>query len=332
MPRHFTALLVLVVSLFALPGEALAHGFGVRSDLPVPFWLYAYGAAAAVVLTFLLLMNARPVPHRYPRFDLLRMGWFRAVFARRPLLLVLRLLSVALFFLVILSGLLGNQTPEDNFAPTFVWIIWWVGLSFFTALVGNVWPLVNPWKILFEWTDGLARRLLGVGLELREPYPEGWGVWPAVVLYAAFVWVELVFYGSSVPLSIALFAFLYSMLTWGGMAVFGKDMWLRGGEAFSVFFGILGRFAPTEVRVTNPEACKDCDAPCPAADGECVNCYECFARAAPKTANSTCAPGQSASAARSQSPRTVWCSSSSCLPVSPTTACWRPRCGSRCRP
>jgi hypothetical protein len=42
----------------------------------------------------------------------------------------------------------------------------------------------------------------------------------------------------------------------------------------------LGRFAPTEVRVINPEACKDCDAPCRAADGECVNCYECFARAA----------------------------------------------------
>jgi hypothetical protein len=64
-----------------------------------------------------------------------------------------------------------------------------MGLSFFTALVGNVWPLVNPWKIVFECADGLARRLSGVGLELREPYPEGWGVWPAVVLYAAFVWV-----------------------------------------------------------------------------------------------------------------------------------------------
>jgi hypothetical protein len=102
------------------------------------------------------------------------------------------------------------------------------------------------------------------------------------VLYAAFVWVELVFYGSSVPLSIALFAFLYSILTWGGMAIFGKDAWLRGGEAFSVFFGILGRFAPTEVRVTNSGFCKDCDAPCRVADGECVNCYECFARANPQ--------------------------------------------------
>ncbi len=52
MPRRFAALLILVILLLALPGEALAHGFGVRYDIPVPFWLYAYGAAAAVVLTF----------------------------------------------------------------------------------------------------------------------------------------------------------------------------------------------------------------------------------------------------------------------------------------
>src|SRR5918992_4947891 len=112
MRRRLIALLILVVSLLALPGEALAHGFGRRYDIPVPFWLYAYGAAAAVVLTFVLLVDTRPVPHRYPRFDLLRVGWFRAVFASRPLLLGLRLLSVALFSLVVLSGLLGDQSPE----------------------------------------------------------------------------------------------------------------------------------------------------------------------------------------------------------------------------
>ena len=86
-----------------------------------------------------------------------------------------QLFSVAIFFLVIISGLLGRQAENYNFAPTFVWIIWWVGLSFFTAFVGNVWPLVNPWRILFEWADGLARRL-GAGLELYQPYPDSWGV------------------------------------------------------------------------------------------------------------------------------------------------------------
>ena len=107
--------------------------------------------------------------------------------------------------------------------------------------------------MLFEWADGLARRM-GGRLELHEPYPEGWGVWPAVALYAAFIWVELVFYGSSLLLSIALLALSYSVVTWIGMAAFGEEVWLRRGEAFSIFFGVLGRFAPTEVRVKAREA------------------------------------------------------------------------------
>ncbi len=281
--RRRASLLVLTLLMLAVPDHAFAHGFGRRYDIPVPFWLYAYGAAAAVVLTFVLLVDTRPVPHRYPRFDLLRVGWFRAVFASRPLLLGLRLLSVALFSLVALSGLLGDQSPENNLAPTFVWIIWWVGLSLLTALAGNLWELVNPWKILFEWAGGLADRLgFGKGLGPYLSYPTGWGVWPALALYSGFAWVELVFLGSSNPSNIAVLALIYSAITWAGMTLFGKDAWLRGGEAFSVFFGILARFAPTEVRMTDQVVCNGCGAPCQAAGEGCVNCYECFARAAPE--------------------------------------------------
>ena len=279
--RRCTAVLVLIAFLLAVPERgALAHGFGIRYDIPVPFWLYAYGAAAAVVLTFVLLVDTKPAPHRYPRFDLLRIGWFRAAFAGKPFLPALRLLSVALFSLVILSGLLGNQTPTDNLAPTFVWIVWWIGLAFFTALVGNLWELVNPWKILFGWAEGLARRLgSGKGPEPYLSYPARWGVWPALTLYFGFAWVELVFLGSAIPSNIAILALLYSAITWAGMILFGKDAWLRGGEVFSVFFGILARFAPTEARAPDPATCKDCGASCRTADGECINCYECFARA-----------------------------------------------------
>lgn len=74
----------------------------------------------------------------------------------------------------------------------------------------------------------------------------------------------------------------YSAITWAGMMLFGKEIWLRRGEAFSVFFGLLGRFAPTEVRVTDLTLCEDCGSRCRAVEGECVDCYECFARAAPK--------------------------------------------------
>src|ERR687898_3179665 len=141
---------------------ALAHGFGPTYDIPIPLWLYLYGAAAAVVLAFLPLAlfsrKERDGPYRYPRFDLLRVRLLRTLLTSRLLTGGLRLLSVALFFIVVIAGLVGLQSGY-NFAPTFVWVTWWVGLSLFTAFVGNLWPLVNPWKVVFDWAEGLVRRL-----------------------------------------------------------------------------------------------------------------------------------------------------------------------------
>ena len=278
--------LTLALLLIAPPARAFAHGFGLRQDIPLPFWLYLFGINAVILATFVVIalsFEERRGPHQYPRIDLQRIRPLRRVLTSRLLLSGVRLLSVALFFLVLLSGLLGEQVTESNFAPTFVWIIWWAGMSVFTVFVGNVWPLLNPWKILFGWADGFVRCLgADKGLELRKPYPAGWGVWPAVVLYALFVWVENVFEGASTPSNIAILVLLYSVLSWAGMVVFGKDTWLRGGETFSVFFGILARFAPTEVRVTDKKVCRTCGSACVFAAGGCVNCYECFGRAAPE--------------------------------------------------
>ena len=284
-------LLILTLALLVLmpPRLALAHGLEIGYyNLPVPLWLYLFGAAAVVLVSFVLVglfAGAEPtqgeVPYRYPRFNLLQVRALRVLVTNKPLLLGVRLLSVALFLLVILSGLLGRQDPGSNFAPTFVWITWWVGFVLFTVFVGNVWPLVNPWKILFEWAEVLGRRL-GVkgGLELRKPYPAPLGVWPALVLFSVFVWVENVFNGVAIPLNVALFTLLYSTFTWTGMLLFGKNTWLRGGEAFSVFFGIMARFAPTEVRVKRTDLCTKCSGACGTVKGDCVNCYECFGRAA----------------------------------------------------
>ena len=103
-----------------------------------------------------------------------------------------------------------------------------------------------------------------------------------MVLYFAFAWVELVFRSSYDPFSIAVLVLLYSMLTWAPMVLFGKEVWLRNGEVFSVFFSILAEFAPTEVRVSDPEACRKCSAACQDPEGGCRNCYECCASAAPE--------------------------------------------------
>ena len=111
---------------------ALAHGFGPTYDIPIPLWLYLYGAAAAVVLSFLPLAlfsrKERYSPYEYPRFDLFRVRLLRTLLTSRLLTGGLRLLSVALFLVVVIAGLVGLQSGF-NFAPTFVWVTWWVGLQ-----------------------------------------------------------------------------------------------------------------------------------------------------------------------------------------------------------
>jgi hypothetical protein len=110
-------------------------------------------------------------------------------------------------------------------------------------------------------------------------YPQWLGVWPAITLFVAFAWTELVFLGRAVPAQLALMTVVYSAMTLAGMAVFGRSTWLRHGDPFTIAFGLLARFAPTEIRVTNRGLCRRCAHGCADQEDGCVNCDACFARA-----------------------------------------------------
>ncbi len=178
-----------------------------------------------------------------------------------------------------MSEAIAEQKPfwlSDNFAPTFVWVIWWVGMGFTVALLGNLWALLNPWKIIYGWLEDLYRQFwpdqdLTVGVD----YPVKWGLWPAVALFFVFAWLESAFSESAVPQSLSQLIIFYSVITWLGMFIFGKHQWLRHGEVFSIVFGFLSRFSITEVRVVEPEVCRDCYSGNCLQDGSCVDCYEC---------------------------------------------------------
>ena len=260
------------------PGTALAHGFGQRYDLPVPLWLWAAAAAAAVILSFAIIglfVTASPGVRGYWRLNLLRFPLARRLASRR-VRLAARLVSVGMLVLTLVASLAGDQSPTRNLAPTAVWVAWWVGFAYLSALVGNLWAVVNPWSAIFGWGESL----LGSGRTTRR-YPDWLGVWPAVALFAAFAWVELVYTGRSIPAHLGRLIIGYSVLTWTAMGLFGRATWLRYGDPFSTAFGVLARFSPTEIRATDREACRRCELPCAGRDGTCLDCGECFDRAVP---------------------------------------------------
>ncbi|MFL6663949.1 MAG: hypothetical protein ACJ8G7_17385, partial [Rhizobacter sp.] len=83
---------------------------------------------------------------------------------------------------------------------------------------------------------------------LHLPYPARLGAWPAVVLFFAFAWVELLWADKDVPSRLAAAVLGYALVTWIGMALFGVETWRRRGDAFVLAFGVLGRFAPLDVK------------------------------------------------------------------------------------
>jgi hypothetical protein len=56
-------------------------------------------------------------------------------------------------------------------------------------------------------------------------------------------------------------------------------MWLGHGDPFATVFGLLARFAPVELRVSDPQWCRRCEGDCSGSGRGCVNCLECFGRA-----------------------------------------------------
>ncbi|MCH8869083.1 MAG: hypothetical protein IIC85_05185, partial [Chloroflexi bacterium] len=264
---------------------ALAHAFGDRYDLPIPLNFFLVGAAATVALSFVVIgvfVKRGSETIGYPRYNLLGAGLPGAFLGSRVFIGMIRLIAVAIFALVVATALFGTGKPLGNLSPTFVWIIWWVGIGYVSALAGNLWRLVNPWKIVFEWAEALTGRggRPGESSGLFR-YPEGWGVWPAVVLFLIFAWLENVYPGAVIPGQLGLLIILYSLVTWAGMVVFGKHTWLKHGEAFSVLFGFFARFSPTEVRVSDSRQCRTCELGCNPTGDDCVDCYACFERAEP---------------------------------------------------
>jgi len=230
---------------------ASAHGFGQRYDLPIPLSFYVAGTAAAIIVTFLIVgLLVRDVPRRgRPHLDLLATAWGARIAGPVPAFL-LKLLVLAIFLITIAAGLLGDQNPYRNIAPTLVWIIGWVGVAYLSAFVGNLWSVVNPWRTMFALAERLARRVAGwpdLGLGLH--YPQSVGVWPAFLLLVAFSWTELVYPNPAVPRFLAWLAMAYSVLTFAGMTLFGRETWLARGELFTLVFGTFARFAPLDICV-----------------------------------------------------------------------------------
>lgn len=233
-----------VIAVLLAPLDSFAHGIGERYDLPVPLPLWLTGAAIAVLASFVI---AAVAVRRTPSFEHQQLGRL-TYYACRPLdrlRQIAQLCGVAVLILVVTAAFYGDQTPTRNIAPVMVWVIWWIGLAYVSALFMNVWPAVNPWAALFAAAETALRRL---GLwPVPRSYPTWLASWPAVILFGAFAWIELVYDARAIPQRLGILILSYSLITWTGMLLYGRDIWLTKADPFTVAFRTLAKFAPLEI-------------------------------------------------------------------------------------
>lgn len=226
----------------------LAHGLGGVRDLPVPAWLFFWGGAVVLVVSFVLLgaLWRRPLLARLAGGRAAAGALSRLVLSR-ALRIVLQALSAGLFALVLAAALAGDTDPFRNLAPTWIYVIFWLGVPFLSAVVGDVWRVLSPWRAIADAAVWAWERS---GREARPlaAYPERLGRWPAAVLLFAFAVLELAYSDPSNPRALAFATALYSYMTWFGFVAFGRERWSERGEAFAVLFGLFARIAPFVAR------------------------------------------------------------------------------------
>ncbi|TFV65290.1 UNVERIFIED_ORG: hypothetical protein E4P37_10305 [Bacillus sp. AZ43] len=218
--------------------SVLAHGVGSRTDLPIPIGFALYGAGAAILFSFAVLLlfwrrprlggsdSGRPVPAGLQR-----------VVDGAPLRRGLQALVLVVAAFVVAVALFGPRETSRNLAPWAVYVTFWVGLVPLSLLLGPVARVANPLRLLHRWLRVLVPRAPGAG---RLP---ALGLWPAAGSLLVFVWLELVYPGRAEPVTVAVFLLAHAVVHVALALWFGED-WFAHGDGFEAYSTLIARVSP----------------------------------------------------------------------------------------
>jgi len=238
------------IALLLFPEIASAHALVGRKDLPVPAWLFAWGASLVLIISFALLSVAWTEARLQDEDWKAMPRWFSRAVLNVGTQVVCGVIGVALFVVVLYAGFRGIEDPTQNFSITFVFYTFWLGMVLVSVLFGDVFRAFNPWRAIGRAISGGFRLVAGESAPTPFDYPDRLGRWPAVIGVLLFVWLELISGGSAspTPQKIAVAALIYSGITFICMALIGVEEWIARGESFGAYFGMFARLGPFEVR------------------------------------------------------------------------------------
>ncbi len=225
----------LLVGSFAATTPVLAHGVGGRADLPVPTSYFIVGAGVVLIISFVALAVLWPEPRMQEPVEQRRVaGRWVSIAAR-----IGAAIGVLGLAGVVLTGVLDGGDATLHPAPLLVWIGFWLVIPFISALVGNIWHAINPWRTLGRWFD--------IGNEERPERTHSLGIWPATVALFAFTWLELVSPDSGAPSTLAVAALIYTAYLLGAMAWAGRETGIAAFDAFTPYNRFIASISPVRI-------------------------------------------------------------------------------------
>ena len=110
--------------------------------------------------------------------------------------------------LVTVVAVAGPDETSRNLAPWVLYVTFWVGLVPASLLLGPVWRVVNPLRLLHRGLRAVLPVAPGAG---RLP---ALGLWPAAVSLLVFLWLELVYPDRAEPTTVAVFLSATPSCSW----------------------------------------------------------------------------------------------------------------------
>jgi len=161
---------------------------------------------------------------------------------------------------VILGGLIGTPVGSQNISIVLVWIGWWgVLILFAVPILGRGWCNICPIPMVGEWLQqgsvlGPARGRTGIGM--NKSWPKKWrNIWIQNAFFLGLAVFSTVILTNPLVTSLAVLALL--LISIGLSLVFERRAFCRYICPVSGFIGLYSQAAPVEVRVVDPQICRN---------------------------------------------------------------------------
>ena len=233
--QNFFKILFISGFLFLIPKILLAHAGHRGFVMLLPTDLFMLGGGLVVVLTFLLMLIVNP------KTDIQKFSTPKLSVVRKSRGFLLSSFSLIILIVLVWIGFNGNRDPLKNPLPMTFWIFFWIGMTVFSALFGNLWKVFSPWEAMLKIL--LSMKFIVIKKFSTEFY-KPFSYWPAVVLFSFFAWFELIHPSPMDPGTLANFVLIYIFITIFGIMFLGGNDWLHKGDPFSVYFRMVSWLSP----------------------------------------------------------------------------------------